>query len=42
MILSDQQGMAKFVCQLFEQRPIWTRTAIFNQFNPHEVRELLK
>ena len=42
MILSDQQGMTKFVCQLFEQRPIWTRTAIFNQFNPHEVRELLK
>ncbi|KAI0787107.1 RNA polymerase III transcription factor IIIC subunit-domain-containing protein [Irpex lacteus] len=27
--------------ELFEQRPIWTRTAIFNQLNAHEVREVL-
>jgi general transcription factor 3C polypeptide 5 (transcription factor C subunit 1) len=28
--------------QLFEDRPVWTRTAIFNQFNAHEVREIIK
>ena len=28
--------------QLFEERPIWTRAAIFNQFNSHEVREIVK
>ncbi|KAI0092586.1 RNA polymerase III transcription factor IIIC subunit-domain-containing protein [Irpex rosettiformis] len=27
--------------ELFEQRPVWTRTAIFNQLSAHEVREVL-
>lgn len=28
--------------QLFEERPVWTRTALFNQFTGPEVREILK
>ena len=28
--------------QLFQERPIWTRTAIYNQFNAAEVREIVK
>jgi len=27
--------------QLFEERPVWTRTAILNQFLPYEVREII-
>lgn len=30
------------VAQLFQERPIWTRTAIFNQFTAQEVREIFK
>lgn len=28
--------------QLFQERPVWTRTAIFNQFSAGEVREIVK
>ena len=28
--------------QLFQERPVWTRAAIFNQFMPFEVREIVK
>ncbi|KAI0751283.1 RNA polymerase III transcription factor IIIC subunit-domain-containing protein [Daedaleopsis nitida] len=27
--------------ELFQERPVWTRTAIFNQFQPIEVREII-
>lgn len=28
--------------QLFQERPVWTRAAIFNQFMPFEIREIVK
>lgn len=28
--------------QLFQERPVWTRAAIFNQFLPMEVRDIIK
>jgi general transcription factor 3C polypeptide 5 (transcription factor C subunit 1) len=31
-----------FLSQLFQERPIWTRTALFNQLSSSEVREVLK
>ncbi|KZT13135.1 uncharacterized protein LAESUDRAFT_754139 [Laetiporus sulphureus 93-53] len=35
------QELLKRLQQLFEQRPIWTRAAIYNQFLPFEVREII-
>ncbi|KAF7795882.1 hypothetical protein EIP86_007049 [Pleurotus ostreatoroseus] len=36
------QKLLKQLQELFEKRPIWTRTAIFNQFSSAEVREIVK
>ncbi|PCH41610.1 hypothetical protein WOLCODRAFT_17227 [Wolfiporia cocos MD-104 SS10] len=33
--------LLKRLQELFEERPIWTRAAIFNQFSPFEVREII-
>ncbi|KAI0786417.1 RNA polymerase III transcription factor IIIC subunit-domain-containing protein [Abortiporus biennis] len=35
------QKLLKRLEELFEERPIWTRAAIFNQFEPLEVREII-
>ncbi|OSD01840.1 hypothetical protein PYCCODRAFT_1478265 [Trametes coccinea BRFM310] len=31
----------KRLAELFEERPVWTRAAIFNQFTPMEVRDII-
>jgi len=35
------QKLLKKLQELFQERPVWTRTAIFNQFAPFEVREIV-
>lgn len=35
------QKLLKRLGELFQERPVWTRTAIFNQFDAHEVREII-
>ncbi|KZT74547.1 hypothetical protein DAEQUDRAFT_720727 [Daedalea quercina L-15889] len=35
------QKILKRLQELFQERPIWTRAAIFNQFMPFEVREII-
>ncbi|KAF9821024.1 hypothetical protein IEO21_01001 [Rhodonia placenta] len=35
------QTLLKRIEELFQERPVWTRVAIFNQFEPFEVRELI-
>ncbi|KAJ3558658.1 hypothetical protein NM688_g793 [Phlebia brevispora] len=45
-IIEDQrsqadQNLLKRLEQLFQERPVWTRTAIFNQFSSAEVREIV-
>ncbi|EMD41102.1 hypothetical protein CERSUDRAFT_111679 [Gelatoporia subvermispora B] len=35
------QKLLKRLQELFEERPVWTRAAIFNQFAPYEVREIV-
>ncbi|THH00418.1 hypothetical protein EW026_g2132 [Hermanssonia centrifuga] len=35
------QKVLKRLEELFQERPIWTRTAIFNQLDSHEVREIV-
>ncbi|KAI0951979.1 hypothetical protein AcV7_007922 [Taiwanofungus camphoratus] len=35
------QKLLKRLQDLFQERPIWTRAAIFNQFAPYEVREII-
>ncbi|KAI0347043.1 hypothetical protein BDW22DRAFT_1321372 [Trametopsis cervina] len=37
---ADQKLLARLQ-ELFQERPVWTRTAIFNQFSAPEVREIL-
>ncbi|KAI9001131.1 RNA polymerase III transcription factor IIIC subunit-domain-containing protein [Trametes punicea] len=44
--VEEQRGQAdkkilKRLEELFEERPIWTRAAIFNQFSPMEVRDII-
>ncbi|KAI6047342.1 RNA polymerase III transcription factor IIIC subunit-domain-containing protein [Pisolithus marmoratus] len=35
-----KQDLLDRVVHLLEQRPVWTRAALYNQFNPAEVREI--
>jgi len=35
------QKLLKRLQELFDERPIWTRAAIYNQFQPLEVREIV-
>ncbi|CCL99174.1 uncharacterized protein FIBRA_01189 [Fibroporia radiculosa] len=35
------QALLKRLQELFQERPIWTRAAIFNQFSPFEMREII-
>ncbi|KAI0773771.1 RNA polymerase III transcription factor IIIC subunit-domain-containing protein [Fomes fomentarius] len=44
--VEEQRGQAdkkilKRLEELFQERPIWTRAAIFNQFQPLEVRDII-
>ncbi|KAL4076007.1 RNA polymerase III transcription factor IIIC subunit-domain-containing protein [Scleroderma citrinum] len=34
------QDLLDQIIQLLEQRPVWTRAALYNQFSPTEVREI--
>ncbi|KIM68705.1 hypothetical protein SCLCIDRAFT_13482 [Scleroderma citrinum Foug A] len=34
------QDLLNHIIQLLEQRPVWTRAALYNQFSPTEVREI--
>ncbi|KAI0771512.1 RNA polymerase III transcription factor IIIC subunit-domain-containing protein [Trametes elegans] len=44
--VEEQRGQAdknilKRLGELFQERPVWTRAAIFNQFSPMEVRDII-
>lgn len=42
MTLPDHHLCLLILLQLFQERAIWTRQALFNQFTPMEARDIHK